>query len=295
MAENMTNASVKKPQSAEILKNEKITDGVYRLVLHAPQIAASAKAGQFVNVYLPGGDMLLPRPFGIADVDGEMIEVVYAVVGKGTRRLSYMTTQGNSCAPAQVKDTIRVLGPNGNGFDLSEARRGALLIGGGLGIPPLRLAARQLAKPGDIPVTAVLGYAGAAFYLDDMRTAGAAVYAVSETDREVSADLGITGNVMDALAALVDTGRLDARGQTIFACGPPPMLSAIGTWARARGIGAQLSLEARMGCGYGACVGCTIEVTERGDDGAEHTVRKKVCTDGPVFRAEQIAEKGGAL
>jgi dihydroorotate dehydrogenase electron transfer subunit len=289
--------------------NEQIANDVYRLVLCADAIAASAEAGQFVNIYLPGGDMLLPRPFGIANAYEKYIEIIYTVVGKGTERLSGM----------KVGESLRVLGPNGNGFDLERAGRNVILVGGGLGIAPLRFVAKRLRERADVKVTALLGYSGAAFYADEIRSelssnliytisrkdsrasekldstenmkdlkndlSSNSVYTISETDLRVSGELDITGNVMDLTAALVDSGKLDLRNAAVLACGPTPMLKAVSDWSRARGIPAQLSLEARMGCGYGACVGCSLKTR-----GVESTdiIQKKVCVDGPVFAADRM-------
>jgi dihydroorotate dehydrogenase electron transfer subunit len=285
--------------NVEIRRNESIADGIFRLVLRVPQQAQNGQAGQFINLYLPGADLLLPRPFGITNASGDVIEIVYAVVGAGTQRLSRL----------KAGEIIRALGPNGTGFDLAAAGRKVMLIGGGLGIPPLLFAARQLREnagtEAETKIAALLGFRERPYYSAEFRAYCDKVFVISEKRdalqrRQASSgdagdprvlrsgsDAGITGTVVDLLNRLVADGQLAVTGTAILACGPVPMLRAVGEWAAKQGIPAQLSLEARMGCGYGVCVGCSVEVCDSGSSGAG-TVKKKVCTDGPVFDAERI-------
>lgn len=248
----------------------------------APTVATLAVPGQFINIYLPDGSMLLPRPFGIADVktsekadknesvETDTIEIVYAVIGKGTRLLSAQK-------PGQK---LRVLGPLGNGFDLDEMGGTVILVGGGLGIPPLHFVSKQLAEMNGAErrskTIAVLGYREKAFYQSEMEMASDEVYAISDTPNVMTK----TGNVIDLLEMLLSDGVIDLTDATILSCGPAPMLKAVAEWSVARNIPARMSLEARMGCGYGACVGCSIKLSS--------DLKKKVCTDGPIFRAEDI-------
>ncbi|MDR0519828.1 MAG: dihydroorotate dehydrogenase electron transfer subunit [Clostridiales Family XIII bacterium] len=318
---------MKKKIRAIITENKAIADGVYRLVLAgAPDgggftaLARAAEPGQFVNVYLNDRTMLLPRPFGISDVvdcgccgasrchtlnaDAAMpypeprIVLVYAAVGAGTARL----------ATYEAGTEIMLLGPQGNGYDLAACGRNVLLVGGGLGIPPLLFAARKLreaamrggdtAKSG-AKVTALLGYRDSQYYAEAMKECCDEVYCISEnplagaqgepnahaqgathggTTRPAAEQK--TGTVIDLLDSLVSERKLDISDAIILSCGPYPMLKAVAEWASKNGIPAQVSMEERMGCGYGACVGCTIELK---------TARKKICTDGPVFQADTIA------
>jgi len=258
-------------------RNESIADGIFRMILSAPLIAPQAKAGQFINIYLPNGEMLLPRPFGIANADAKSIEIIYAVVGKGTERLSKIG----------AGESIRALGANGNGFDLDNVSRNVIVIGGGLGIAPLRFAVKQLVELGDTRVTVLLGYAADSFYADDIKgeLSSDTLYTISDTKPEVSGALGITGNVMDLTATLIGRGELNLSETSVLACGPAPMLRAVCDWSAAHGLPAQISLEARMGCGYGACVGCSVKL--RGEKEGE-VIQKKVCVDGPVFSADSL-------
>jgi dihydroorotate dehydrogenase electron transfer subunit len=305
--------SVSGNQSAIIIENKEIAPGIYSLKLNAPEIAAASSPGQFLNLYLENGRNLLPRPISIADADAGtgIVTLVFAVVGAGTALI----------AGSRPNNIVRVLGPLGRGYDLeSAAGHNVLLVGGGLGIPPLVYAARGLSALPDTQVTAILGYRDEAFYQEAFSAFTDRVFAVSENDGTVDAHFGQTGNVIDLLdendgtvdvhfgqtgnviglldenAGTVDayfgqTGNviglldeIDQNGEMIFSCGPAPMLKAVYDWADARGIPTQLSLEARMGCGYGACVGCTVRVRGAGGE----VVRRKVCADGPVFKGDEL-------
>ncbi|MDR1067842.1 MAG: dihydroorotate dehydrogenase electron transfer subunit [Clostridiales Family XIII bacterium] len=279
--------------NVNIVKNENIADGIFRLTVSVPEQARGAQAGQFINLYLPDADLLLPRPFGITDAYDDVIEIVYAVIGAGTERLSRL----------KAGEVIRALGPNGTGFDLAAAERKVLLIGGGLGIPPLLFAARKLREnagpEGGAKITALLGFRDRPYYSSEFRAYCDRVFVISEKrnaslPENASLDsTGVerTGTVVDLMNALVAEGELAVTGTSILACGPIPMLRAVGEWASERGIRAQFSLEARMGCGYGACVGCSIELRDLESAGAG-TVKQKVCTNGPVFDAERIVWDG---
>ncbi|MDR2163400.1 MAG: dihydroorotate dehydrogenase electron transfer subunit [Clostridiales Family XIII bacterium] len=313
---------------ATIAENIEIARGVFRLVLSDVQgadgsgacgarltspvvlpkdvtvadIAAAAVPGQFVNVYLNNESMLLPRPFGISDVesfDGERrLVLVYAIRGAGTAELA-------SYVPGTE---IRVLGPNGNGYDLEGLGRHVLLVGGGLGIPPLLFVARRTRESsgpyGRPKITAILGYSEDAYYSEAIHLYCDDVFGISES-RHLGGGVsygGSPGTVMDLIDRLVFEGKLDVAGTSILSCGPIPMLRAVSEWAVGNGIPAQVSLEARMGCGYGACVGCTIDIsvgapTVTEDCGLTATfcgtasspiVRRKVCKDGPVFPSDTV-------
>jgi dihydroorotate dehydrogenase electron transfer subunit len=255
-------------------------------------ILAKAVPGQFVNVYLNRASLLLPRPFGISDVtegeSGPELVIVYAVVGAGTRELS-------SYAPGTE---VRILGPQGNGYDLGAPRRRTLLVGGGLGIPPLLFAAHRIRDRGAAPlegahVTALLGYRDEPWYSAEMSACCDEVYGISESGAgsEKSGAGGMSGTVMDLIERLVSEGRIDLSDTSVLSCGPVPMLKAVAEWAKTMGLPAQVSLEGRMGCGYGACVGCTIDIHESESAAGSsrlRRVRRKICTDGPVFPADAV-------
>ena len=226
--------------NVEITQVTELTDRVMRLTFRDPFIASHAKPAQFVNLFTHDDFMLMPRPFGVSEVDGDEVSVIFAVVGHGTEQL----------AGLQAGDTVQEQNgcPLGRGFNLKEDAN-YILVGGGLGVPPLIYAAQKLAEHDASFATAVFGYRNDHF---------AEEYVSRYADWSWS---------------------IDDRKPIILSCGPLPMMKVVAAWAAERGIPAQLSMEQRMGCGYGTCVLCTIDTV----DG-----RLKVCSDGPVFTREQL-------
>ena len=233
-----------------IAENAPIAPGVFRLILTGDTSAITAP-GQFLDLRLPG--FYLRRPISVCDWDETRVTLLYKVVGGGTDWLS-------RCAAGQ---TLDALSGCGNGFDVAACGAAALLIGGGIGIPPMYGLAKRLLAAGKTPV-AVLGFNTTAerFYEGNFRALG-----VETVVATADGSYGVRGFVTDALPERFDT---------LCACGPLPMLRAL--CARTDKPG-QLSLEARMGCGFGACMGCTID-TVNGP--------KRVCREGPVFRREEL-------
>ena len=266
-----------------IEKNEPIADQVYRLVLKGDTSDITAP-GQFVNISLPG--FFLRRPISVCDWEEGRLVLIYKVVGKGTE---YMSGLG-------AGTRLDILSGLGNGFNVSSSGAAPLLVGGGVGTPPLYGLAKRLVMAGR-PVNVILGFASAkdAFYIDEFEAlnelCGVKVYTAT-----VDGSLGKKGFVTDCLDEIRECSYY-------YACGPVPMLKALksamderfgqaeATDGRSgqnnsdplnaesgscKGFGGELSLEERMGCGFGACVGCSV-MTAVG--------AKKVCSDGPVFRA----------
>lgn len=246
--------------TAKVRSQEKLASDIYSLVLYAPDIAGEAKAGQFVSLYSKDGANLLPRPISLCEINQEegTLRLVYRVVGKGTREFSGLT-EG---------DTVEVMGPLGNGFTLKDKK--AILIGGGIGIPPML----ELAKELNCEKSIVLGFRDETFLLEDLASYGD-VYIASEDGKN-----GVQGNVLDAI------GEYAVGGDIIYACGPTPMLRAIREYAFEHHMEAQLSLEEKMACGIGACLACVCKSTEV--DGHSHVHNKRVCKDGPVFDAGEV-------
>ena len=246
--------------AVDVTDVRRLSDGVFRLTFRDGYIAAHAKAAQFVNLFSHDSMMLMPRPFGVSEVRDDLVSVIFAVVGKGTQEFSRL----------HAGDRIDVLGPLGRGFNLKEDAN-YILVGGGLGVPPLIYAAQKLAEHDASFATAVFGYRNDHF---------AEEYVSRYADWSWSID-DAEGNVVDLLNKLEQGDDLKAydRKPIILSCGPLPMMKAVADWAAERGIPAQLSMEQRMGCGYGTCVLCTIDTV----DG-----RLKVCSDGPVFTREQL-------
>ena len=235
----------------EILTNRALTANVFEMRLRG-DTSAIAAPGQFVQVQLPG--FFLRRPISVCDVEGDMLTLVYKAVGRGTEAMSTL-------APGAKLDLLTGLG---NGYDLALAGDSPLLIGGGAGVPPMYLLAKRLHGQKKY-VTAILGFnaASEAFYEDEFRALGVDVQVTT-----ADGSYGAKGFVTDALPESYSH---------VYACGPLPMLKAV---YGATSTSGQYSFEERMGCGFGACMGCTIQ-TKSG--------AKRVCADGPVFRKEEIA------
>ncbi len=253
-------------EKTKIRSQKELSPGIFELILTAPEIAAQAVPGQFVNVYLNDSARLLPRPISLCSIDraAGSIRLVYRVTGEraGTAVLS--------AYPAGTE--LFVLGPLGNGFPTEMEN--ACVVGGGIGVPPLLELLKVL--PGR--KTAVLGYRSAdqMFLKNEFDAAAAAVWVATE-----DGSFGICGTVIDALRASGETPA------AILSCGPRPMLRALKAYAGERSIPLWVSVEERMACGVGACLGC---VTESAEIDAHSMVRnKRVCKDGPVFRAEEVA------
>lgn len=246
--------------TAKVRNQEKLANDIFSLILYVPEIARQAKAGQFVSVYSHDGSKLLPRPISLCEIDKEKgtIRLVYRVVGGGTKEFSIL----------KEGDSIDVMGPLGNGFTLKN--RNALLIGGGIGIPPML----ELAKELDCEKNIVLGYRDETFLLEDLEPRGE-VYIASEDGKT-----GVKGNVLDAIR------EYEIKGDVIYACGPAPMLRAIKEYALANNMEAQISLEEKMACGIGACLACVCKSKEI--DGHSHVHNKRICKDGPVFDAREV-------
>ena len=247
-------------EQAVIIRQEEISYGVYSMWLKTEQVAGQAKPGQFVSVYCHEGSRLLPRPISICEIDREdrAIRIVYRVVGKGTEELSQMRT--GRC--------LDIVGPLGNGFPLKDKK--AFLIGGGIGIPPLLELAKELKSEKQL----VLGYRDSLFLQEEFKKQGS-VYVATE-----DGSYGTDGNVLDAIR---ENG---LNAEIIYACGPMPMLRAVKAYAKERGIEGWISLEERMACGIGACLGCVCHSKER--DSHTNVNNKRICKEGPVFRAEEV-------
>lgn len=234
-----------------IINNIALTDSVYKMELVGDTSAITA-SGQFVNIKLDG--LFLRRPISVCDVNGDVLTIIYKVVGKGTEQMSKMAKG----------DTLDVLTGLGNGYDLSKSGDNPLLIGGGVGVPPMYMLCKQLIKKG-AKVTVVLGFndKNEIFYENEFRSLGADVYVTT-----VNGSYGIKGFVTDAIK--------DINYTYFYTCGPEPMLKAIYKTATTSG---QFSFEERMGCGFGACMGCSCKTV---------TGNKRICKEGPVLVKEDI-------
>lgn len=257
----------KRKVQAVIVSQEQLAKQIYSMWLQFPQdynVAEMAEPGQFISMYCQDGSRLLPRPISICELNPTeaKLRVVYRVAGAGTEEFSKM----------HPGESLMIMGPLGNGFDRKPGK--AVLIGGGIGIPPMLGLAKVLQQEG-VTVQAVLGYRDADLFLKQEFDAYAVTY-VSTEDGSV----GTKGNVIDAI---VEEG---ITGDVIYACGPVPMLRGVRDYAASRQIEAQISLEERMACGIGACLACVCQTKER--DAHSNVRNKRICKDGPVFDAAEI-------
>lgn len=256
--------SQKKKVTAVVVSQQEIATDIYEMWLET-DLAESAKPGQFVCLYTGDGGKLLPRPISICEVNDEktQLRIVYRVAGAGTREFSSY----------QSGQKVPVLGCLGNGFPLEEGEgKTAFLIGGGIGVPPILQLAKERTNGKNIILA---GYRnGENFLKEDFEKYGELHIATED------GSVGTKGNVMDA----IEKEKLNA--DLIYACGPMPMLRAIKKYAENKGIKAYISLEERMACGVGACLGCVCKTTEK--DHHSHVNNARICTDGPVFEAGEV-------
>lgn len=250
-------------EPAVVAGQEEIAAGIYSLWLENTNIAAAAKAGQFLSLYPNDGGKLLPRPISICEIDvpGGRLRLVYRVTGANTG-----TEQFSRLKPG---DKIAVMGPLGNGFPSGNGGK-ALLIGGGIGVPPMLALAKQLNGEKQI----VAGYRDELF-LNCELAANGTLYVATEDGSS-----GTAGNVLDAVRAN------EIQADIVYACGPTPMLRAVKEYAEERDMVCYLSLEERMACGIGACLACVCRSTDI--DAHSNVNNKRVCKDGPVFLASEV-------
>lgn len=234
-----------------IIENTQLTSTVWQMRL-AGDTSAITAPGQFVNILLEG--KFLRRPISVCDCDGDMLTLVYKVVGSGTAQMSQM----------ERGQTLDILTGLGNGYSLAEAGDAPILLGGGVGVPPLYMLAKKLIEEGK-KVSVVLGFntVDEIFYEEEFQSLGCDVYVTT-----VDGSRGIKGFVTNAMETIDYTH--------FYTCGPEPMLKAV--WCTSVTSG-QLSFEERMGCGFGACMGCSCKTL---------TGYKRICKEGPVMRKEEI-------
>lgn len=251
--QQLTVSKMYKRAKYKITENFPLTSSVYRMRLEG-DTEWITRPGQFVNIELDG--LYLRRPISICDWDATSITIIYKVVGRGTEQMSHM-------ACGEVLDVLTGLG---NGFNADADCQEALLVGGGVGVPPLYNLAKQLLSRGR-KVSVVLGFGSKAelFYEEEFRALGAEVY-VSTVDGSV----GVKGFVTDAIK------QHNIGFDYFYACGPMPMLKALSQSCTQSG---ELSFEERMGCGFGACMGCSCKTL---------TGNKRICKEGPVMLKEEI-------
>jgi len=235
----------------KIIDNAPLTETVYKMKLQG-DVSDITSSGQFVNIKLDG--LYLRRPISVCDCEGDVLTLIYKVVGKGTEQMSKMT----------AGEELNILTGLGNGYDISLSGSKPLLLGGGVGVPPLYMLCKKLIAEGK-KVSVVLGFntKDEVFCEEDFKALGADVFVTT-----VDGSYGIKGFVTDAMKDIDYT--------YFYTCGPEPMLKAI---FKASSTSGQFSFEERMGCGFGACMGCSCKTV---------TGYKRICKDGPVLKKEEI-------
>ena len=235
----------------EIVSNKALTETVFQMVLKGDTTAITAP-GQFVNLKLEG--LYLRRPISVCDLEGDKLTIVYKAVGKGTEQMSHM----------QAGEKVDILTGLGNGYDLTLSGDKPVLLGGGVGVPPMYLLAKKLLKQGK-KVSVILGFntKSEIFYEEEFKKLGCDV-----TVTTVDGSYGTKGFVTTVLENMEYT--------YFYTCGPEPMLKAV---YKASVTSGQMSFEKRMGCGFGACMGCSCKTI---------TGYKRICKEGPVMKKEEI-------
>lgn len=235
----------------KIINNTPLTENVWRMTIKGEN-AGVAVPGRFINIKIDG--MFLRRPISVCDSEGDTVTVVYKVVGKGTEVLSKL----------KEGQTLDILTDLGNGYETSVGGERPLLIGGGVGTPPMYMLAKKLISEGKKP-TVILGFntAKEIFFEEEFRALGVKVVITTADGSK-----GVKGFVTDAMK--------DEEYSYVYTCGPEPMLKAVYKTMKTSG---QFSFEERMGCGFGACMGCTCKTI---------TGYKRICKDGPVLQKEEI-------
>lgn len=263
-----------KQLKAKILSNKKVSAGFYKMELASNYLAKASRPGQFVEIRCSRlVDPLLRRPLGVHRIWTRGIDLLYEVTGKGTAILS----------ERRAGEELDVIGPLGNGFDLSLASDTNILVAGGIGVAPLAALAESLGAKEHKKIYVLIGAGTKSHIMCD------AEFKSMGCDVRLSTDdgsRGYKGRVTEPLVKLLDKCKLETylpafRRVTVYACGPTAMLKVVSRIALERGIPCQVSLEERMACGIGVCLGCPVK-TKVGS-------YKMVCKDGPVFNAEELA------
>ncbi len=254
---------MKKFIESEVVAIKNLSETVFEFEVKVGDVVSQCKSGQFCSIYINSNSNILPRPISISQINikEQTLTFVVAVVGEGTKLMSNL----------KVGESVSMITPIGNGFNLIEDKKVVYLIGGGIGIPPLVQLYKDIKSKNDFNVTVVLGYRDENTFLIDK---------FEKDDLIICTDdgsAGFKGNVVQYLES--EKTKIDY----IYSCGPTPMLKGLVNFADCNDIHIQISMEERMACSVGACLGCVIKVKSEND--FEY---KKVCVEGPVFNGKEV-------
>ena len=251
----------------KVVSQNSLGNGIFDMVLQTESIAKAAKAGQIVYVYSNDASKLLPRPISLCGIDREKgtLRLVYRVTGEGTGTEEFSRLKAG--------DTVKILGPLGNGFTVVSGKK-AFLIGGGIGVPPMLQLAKEMKASGE-DIQVVMGYRNSDTFLLEEFEEVAETFVATE-----DGSLGTKGNVIDA----IKNEKLNA--DIIYTCGPTPMLRALKAYAEENNMECYISMEERMACGIGACLACVCKSREK--DAHTNVNNKRICKEGPVFNAKEV-------
>lgn len=254
-------------ERAVVVSQRELATGIFDLVIKTDKIADLAKAGQFVSVYSNDGTKLLPRPISLCgiDKDKKTLRLVYRVTGEGTGTEEF--------SKLREGDSIRILGPLGNGFDLIDKK--VFIVGGGIGVPPMLQLAKDMKANGCNDIQVVMGYRDANTFLKDEFETVAPTFVATE-----DGSVGSKGNVIDAIK------ENNLKAEVIMTCGPTPMLRALKAYAEENNMECYVSMEERMACGIGACLACVCKTKDK--DSHTNVNNKRICKEGPVFNAKEV-------
>lgn len=251
-------------EDVKVIENIKIADNYYLMRVEGIKIPQHSKPGQFFMLQCKDSSKVLRRPISLHNVDGNILEFYYEALGKGTKEFTRLSTD----------ETINIQGPLGNGYDIDLKGKNIVVIGGGMGMAPIKYLIKGLKGNNNITFIGGGRNAGAVKIIEK--------FDFQNIELKVATDdgsVGLKGNTVDILKELLKNK--DKNIDIIYTCGPHPMMEAVAKVAQENNIRCQVSLEERMACGIKACVGCSI-LTKKG--------MKKVCYDGPVFESTDIVD-----
>jgi len=248
--------------NAQVISNQSLAPDTFSMKVCAPEIAKNVHPGQFAMIYLTNGELLLPRPISFSDVDRDTVTFVYQIVGAGTRVMSNINSGEN----------VKILGPLGKGFFIGSSSRTSqkkvAIVGGGIGVAPLVILAKSLVLQG-AQVDAYLGFRNNPTLTEIFES-----YANNTFISTEDGTIGHKGNILEVVKSQ------NIQYDEILACGPRPMLDALAEYTSSKNIPCQLSMEERMACGIGTCVGCVLKINKS---------YLRICTEGPVFYSDSIS------